>query len=527
MGRLTVTVIDTIGIQSYIFGSNMLKHNVGASELVRCATQDWVYQGLTDLGNTNVDRDGEINKQVAIERDGLVSELVYAGGGNTVLLFQSSEKAIEFTRHLTRRALMEAPGLKLVVAHSKGFDWNEDALAQAVKDTIKKVNCKKNNRAVSTPLLGLGVTAACQYTGLPAVDKNNDEPPKRISAEVKAKERAFDEAHKWLMKLLNGYDIPKDFDDFALVKGESSYIAVIHTDGNGMGERVAAIADDYPRPQDNRSYIQAIRNFSQSVRDTAEEALKGTYRQLIQCIDGKGKIGGEVPVRDGKLLPLRPIVMGGDDVTFVCNGRLGLTLTEFYLRQVTAKPLTDGKPLSARAGIAVVKAHFPFARAYALSEELTKSAKKYLNERKDPPYYERALSAIDWHFAFSGPVLDLEQIRNWEYTVEAGRLTMRPVRLGPPVASDWHSWEIFAHIIEKFRYGKWAESRNKIKVLRSALRDGSDAVKQFRQAHNLPGLYQVPDNPDSAKTGWVGKECTCFDAIEALDFFVPLEGGKK
>jgi hypothetical protein len=524
MKAFTVTVIDTIGIQSYIFGSNVLKHNVGASELVRCATQDWVYQGLVALGATNVDENGCLNDQVAIEKDNLVSELVYAGGGNTVVLFRSSETAREFTQQLTRHAIQKAPGLQLVVSHRE-FEWDTQALSQVVLETMEQVRCKKQASTASMPLLGLSVTADCQYTGLPAVGRNQD--GKRISAEVKAKEEAFGLAHRRLTDSLplNGYEIPKDFDDFSRTRGESSYIAVIHTDGNGMGKRVAAIADAHPRPEDNCRYIQAIRAFSQSVEKVSQEALKATYQQLIRCIDSENRIGGIVPVRDRKL-PLRPIVMGGDDVTFVCDGRLGLTLTEFYLRQAIKKPLTDDKSLSLRAGIAVVKTHFPFARAYALAEELCRSAKRYLNERKNPPYNEQGLSAMDWHFAVSGAVLDLEQIRKRDYTVEAGRLTMRPVRLGAAVPSDWHAWEVFAGIGAEFQSEKWAERRNKIYALRDALRNGPDAVEQFLQAFVLPDLPPAPGSPDSAKTGWVGTECTCFDAIEALEFFVPLEGGR-
>jgi len=524
MKAFTVTVIDTIGIQSYIFGSNVLKHNVGASELVRCATQDWVYQGLVALGATNVDEKGIPNDQVAVEKDNLVSELVYAGGGNTVVLFRSSETARKFTQHLTRRAIREAPGLQLVVSHRE-FDWDTQALSQVVLETMERVRRKKQTSTASMPLLGLSVTADCQYTGLPAVSRNQD--GKRISAEVKAKEDAFEPAHRRLTDSLplNGYEIPKDFDDFGRARGESSYIAVIHTDGNEIGWRITSIADKYPKPEDNRLYIRAIRDFSRSVGEVAQEALNATYRQLIESIDSEGRIGGIVPVRDRKL-PLRPIVMGGDDVTFVCDGRLGLTLTEFYLRQATAKPLADGKPLSLRAGIAVVKTHFPFARAYALAEELCRSAKRYLHERKAPPYSEEGLSAMDWHFAASGAVLDLEQIRKRDYTVEAGRLTMRPVRLGAAVSTDWHVWEVFAGIVAEFQSEKWAERRNKIYALRDALRNGPDAVEQFLQAFVLPDLPPVPGSPDSAKTGWVGTECTCFDAIEALEFFVPLEGGR-
>jgi hypothetical protein len=529
MAKLAVTVIDTVGIQSYIFGSNVLKHNVGASYLVRCVTQDWVYQQLHNLGATNVHEDGRIDDQATIEKDGLVSELVYAGGGNTVLLFRSPEIAQEFTCRLTRRALRDAPGLQMIICHSE-FDWITEALSQVVKETLVRVDRKKHNHATSAPLLGLGVTADCQYTGLPAVAKSNDDPPKRISAEVQTKEAAFDVAHYGLAKLLplNGYEIPRDFDDLGRAKGESSYIAVIHTDGNGMGKRVKDIAGNHSRPEDNRLYIQSIRAFSESVQQAAQDALKATYQQLIQSIDQEDMIGGVVQVRDRKL-PLRPIVMGGDDVTFVCDGRLALTLTDFYLRQVTAKHLAGDKPkpLSVRAGIAVVKSHFPFARAYALAKELTRSAKEYLNEREASLYSEQDLSAVDWHFAVSGAVLDLKQIREREYIVPAGHLTMRPLRLGTTVDADWRSWETFTSIVSEFCSEKWVERRNKVKALRDALRDGGEAVKEFLQAYTLPDLPVIPGNPDSAKTGWIGQRCTCFDAIEAMEFFVPLEGGKR
>lgn len=523
MDKLTVTAIDTAGIQSYIFGSNMLKHNVGASYLVSCATQDWVFGELAALGPTNIDQEGQFNSQ-SIEKDSLTSELVYAGGGNTIILFRSPETARKFTRRLTRRALTEAPGLQLVVCHSE-FDWDNEALSQVIKTTLEQVSQKKRNPTVFAPLLGLGVTADCQYTGLPAVGKNKDD--QRISAEVQAKEVAFEAAHDALTRSLplNGYEIPKDFDDLGRTRGESSYIGVIHTDGNGMGKRVVAIADWHRRPRDNRSYIQAIRAFSESVKRAAQDALVATYCQLIQSIDPEGKIGGVVPVRDRKL-PLRPIVLGGDDVTFVCDGRLALTLTEFYLRQVTAKPLSDDKPLSARAGIAVVKSHFPFARAYALAEELTHSAKAYLKEREAPPFNEQDLSAMDWHFAVSGVVLDLQQIRAREYTVPSGQLMMRPIRLDPS-NNDWRSWVTFTTIINDFRSEKWIERRNKIVALRDALREGGEAVQQYLQTYALPDLPAIPGESNSARTGWVGNRCTCYDAIEALEFFVPLEGGQR
>ena len=396
MKKMTVTALDTIGIQGYIFGSNVLKHNVGASELVRCATQDWIYQKLVSLGPTNVNQEGQIDAQLMIERDDLVSELIYAGGGNTVLLFKSHGTAQEFTRRLTLHVLREAPGLQLVVAHTKEFDWETKVLSQAVKATLEKANLKKQDHMISAPLLGLGVTADCQYTGLPAIGISKDEDARRISAEISAKENAFKAAEDRLMRRLplNGYEISRDFDEFGRAKGESSYIAVVHTDGNEMSRRIADIAGRFRRPEDNRPYIIEMRNFSESVKRVARDALDATYQRLINCIDNEDKIGGVVQINKKKI-PLRPIVMGGDDVTFVCEGRLALTLTEFYLRQIMTKSLSDnGKPLSVRAGISVVKSHFPFARAYELSEELAKSAKRYLNELKAPPFNDWAFRLL-------------------------------------------------------------------------------------------------------------------------------------
>jgi hypothetical protein len=529
MDKYTLTVIGTSGIQRYIFGSNNLKHNIGASSLVHKATHDWVYEKLIELGSTNVTDRGTIDKS-QIESHNLNSELVYAGGGNAVILFRTPELADQFTKGFTWKVLQVAPGLEVIVAHRE-FDWQNEILPQVVQTAMDDLSRKKVDRVSSSPMLGLGVTADCQFTGLPAVDK--DEEERRISPEILAKIREADSAHKKLVKKLelpSLYDIPKDFDEFGRTRGESSYIAVVHTDGNGMGKRVQGIADSYTSPEQNREYIQAIRAFSQSIQKVVEKALKSTVQQLIDAVDENHSIREviELPVRseDGKeLLPFRPIVFGGDDVTFVCDGRLGLTLTEFYLRQFTSQRLTDGEPPYARAGIAVVKTHYPFARAYALAGELAKSAKNYIINQTAG---EKDLTALDWHFAVGGLVLGLQEIRQREYTMERPNdLLMRPLRLGPPEGADWHSWQVFQDLVRGFTdpAKDWYGRRNKIKALRDALRDGPDATEQFLEliGAELPEATQV----QGVVHGWKGRECVYFDPIEAMEFFVPLEGGVR
>lgn len=540
MRNLTLTVIDTTGIQDYIFGSNLLKHNVGASALVHWVTNDWVCETLNDLGETNVSKECKFNKGT-IDKDNLASELIYAGGGNTAILFRNDKLANRFTKELTLRALLEAPGLQLVIKHAN-LDWDEKgSLPKTVQNTIKEVNRKKNDRIHSSPVLGLGVTADCQFSGQPAVKRiKTDSRWIRISAEVEAKLKAFNRAHDRLTALLQlkGYDIPKDFDDLGRTKGESSYIAVVHTDGNGMRKRIEKIAKNHP---ENRAYINAMREFSESVKEAANTALKSSINKIIGSIqvkkvDGKERelVGGVVEIRKNmngnRILPIRPIVFGGDDATFICDGRLGLTVAEFYLKQLALKNL-DGNPLFARAGVAVVKSHYPFARAYALAEELAASAKKFIKAKNK----DNNLSAIDWHFAVSGLVLGLDEIRKRDYQVESGYLTMRPLSIGQSFEPDGRTWDNFNKIINEFQNTTTKDSkfqsaddqwsRNKLITLREVLRKDPDSIQDFLRGNKPDKLPAIPNNPRSAKEGWIGDRCTCFDAIEALDYYVKLDGG--
>ena len=48
----TLTVLETASIQSYIFNSNELRENIGASHLVYMATTYWVKEALERASGT-------------------------------------------------------------------------------------------------------------------------------------------------------------------------------------------------------------------------------------------------------------------------------------------------------------------------------------------------------------------------------------------------------------------------------------------------------------------------------------------
>lgn len=517
----TLVAIDISGIQDYVFRTNDLQHHLGASELVRRATGTWVHEHLPKPNNMSAE--ATLLDDKYIERGDVTAEVLYSGGGNAVILFADPAVARKFVADLSRKALIEAPGLNATIA-SRPLQWNDggaDLGAQVSELLGKELRNKKQSGHASGEMLGLSVTADCEFTGLPAVTIGGKEN-QRISAEIAAKLDYATAANDRLKREIGGDDYVRDFDEFG-TKGEASYIAVIHADGNGMGKRFERLA---AAGLPNRKYIQVVRALSRSVNEAAQAALKATADAIRNMWHEEDKLGGVVPVQAGKL-PFRPIIFGGDDATFVCDGRLGLTVAAKYLEEFAKQSLDElnGKTHpSARAGIAIVKTHFPFGQAYRLAEELAQKAKR-LNDKSN-------YGTLDWHFGINGIVADLETTRKRDYLAIDARgkhsLLMRPLRLEES-QTEWRSWPVFAQLVNGLQNDQTYPS-NKVKAFREALRDGPRSAESFIRANfvDKTGQQSLPPIPNNtADNGWVGEHCAYFDAIEAMEFFVPLEPRKE
>ena len=103
---------------------------------------------------------------------------------------------------------------------------------------------------------------------------------------------------------------------------------------------------------------------------------------------------------------------------------------------------------------------------------------------------------------------------------------MRPIRIAPQALAErvWRTWDSFYSLAYTFKFEEtWgAEHKNKLYDLHKALRQGPKAVELFCTKYGS-GLPEIKARPDMARQGWQGGECGYYDAIEALDFFVPLE----
>lgn len=580
-----LTIVDVTGTQKYIFGTNKLRENIGASEIVAQATDAWV-------------------------RDLAGDKVIYCGGGNALLLFDNPPDAREFARSYTKKLLQAAPNLDVVLAHSAEFEKDsfdeievptgetddfdqpitrketKPAILKSVDNTFRALSEKKAHRRISAPLMGLAVSAQCVSTGGVAsfdplvLAKSEDGSiredldtalrdkyqEKHVSAESFRKIATADKATQRLKgTIFNGLElgdleIPRELDQLGRTEGEASFIAVVHTDGNGMGDRIKKRGMS---AKDHGEWITRMRELSESIYETNLGALKATLKVLRNSLrkndegtwifeSGNGETF-ELSFNKKKTkqyFPFRPLIFGGDDLTFVCDARIALDLTTCYLRELEKLKLTDGDPLYARAGIAMVKSHYPFARAYELAEDLAQSAKERIAELDKGKEDEerKKVYAVDWHVAMSGLFGSIKEIRDREYTPAPGNLNMRPLSLQRNDNDDeWRTWEVFDNIVKAFQgHDKnrtkeenekfsWREKRNKVKAFRDALRGGGEEVREFLRLYKL--IEKRSDGTEESKmpkvpikvqiietTGWHGRTCGYFDAIEMLDLYFPLAG---
>lgn len=155
--------------------------------------------------------------------------------------------------------------------------------------------------------------------------------------------------------------------------------------------------------------------------------------------------------------------------------------------------LIDGKePYSSCAGVAIVKAKFPFYRAYKLAEELCSSAKK-MNKKSGGDW-------IDFQLAYGGLDNTLEEVRKLQYTV-AG--FSRPYRLE----------ESFSYLKADTSKLKETLPNSKIKDLREMLTRGESSLNNFREHLK----YQHPEFKKAFSDAKL--EYPFFDMIELLELY--------
>ena len=496
-----LTGIDLLGIQKYVFASNRLRDVVSASWLVQWATS-W---------------DGALQRWR--------NQVVHAGGGSAILAFDSMDEAKRFAGAYTREMLERAPGLELVVEHSP----IQNGLAESLRDLQVRLSRKKFERKPNAGAVGLAVTATCEVTGLPAttIDPLDPSPISNEVAIWRSPDVRQDAEARWRkdLEFASGWGFPAEIDEMGRTRGDTSLVAVVHVDANNIGERIRGwLSRCVETGVNNADVLEQYREWS--------GWIDKQFRRIWQCIAERvvaaihdSYIQGSIPrlnfeLRPGKL-PLRPVLLGGDDLTFLSDGRLGLDLAATALREIAGKDCPHLGKMSACAGVAIVRARYPFARAYELAERLCSHAKVVRRQQRDMGCW------LDWHIGVARPTEPVQELRDRLYRANGLQLTCRPYRLGSALRDggtwSWLSGTLLGTSGTGLRGPGWGRRRNKVKGLASLARQGPNAVRTALQAWRVVDReLALPTGLDDS--GFEGDWTPLLDAIELVDVHLPLGG---
>jgi hypothetical protein len=310
------------GIQGFIFETNKLQEIVGASEIVKKIERDFEkeYTPLSILRNA---------------------------GGSIKAVFGQKE-AQEIVKNFPKKVMQQAYGITIsqAMVAMEGEFAEQD---KADKEVERLLRIQRNRP--TTPLdFSLGIMKFNPSTSKPVVgySKKNDS----LDMASQQKREAYS---KWFNKKRAKNPNFQELKDIGAFSNEKNKIAVIHADGNGLGQILPLLGD-------------TLSEFSVALDKATKKAFEDAKDETMQ---------------------IRDVILGGDDMIVICNANDALEFTKNFLEnfeketeQIKAiQNLKGFSKLTACAGIAYTNEKYPFHYAVDLAEALCGQAKKD-SERK-------------------------------------------------------------------------------------------------------------------------------------------------
>ena len=278
---------------------------------------------------------------------------------------------------------------------------------------------------------------------------------------------------------------------------EKGYIAVVHIDGNGMGQKFRDCKD-----------LASFRSLSIQVDEKLEASLLALVDYTMELCNTDLDEGYQnIFTKNGKhYFPFRSIINAGDDITFVCHGRLGIHLAEKYV-EILANPDIGNKKIASCAGVAIVNKKYPFFRAYKLAEKLAEKAK----EKSRGVSSESYGAFINYHISAGGYTGDFDELINRKYKVGEQVMEHGPFELLSETSTNILfkdvKRELYEMLYQPENENKWP--KNKLLALRHVITSSRAEQEYFKlqmKARSLEIKEELYDFP-------------YYDMIDLIEFY--------
>ena len=457
-------MLQTNSNQPFIFSSPRLREQIGVSFEITLLSH-WVKKEAKEILDTD---------------DLPTSFWVSDSSGKVIVRFTGhgddpKTKARDLIRRVTLRALTDAPGLDVTGVFVRASSSTVDADDLQELDRVFLEYSLSRRPAAARfpqfPFLERGSESALPASAslhdlnliqepLKPYDFDESSPlslPSRVKRALAttSREQQVKDVQNRLKKLgksleqepqLNPTKLAAAFQDgeeSEYAKDMLSSVGVVHIDGNGVG----AIMRDLKRAHDavkkiaNKrpdmtivSEIDDFQSFIMSVNKRLDDVVKDAIALSWYDVQELTPKDAQEPTPK-TVVPIVPVLVGGDDVTVYTDGRYAIPFAEAYIDHYeeltkdddllsvlaivaggkkTDAPerdcfeikdyiIQDPGPLTASAGVAIVGRNFPFHIAYDLAEGMVSRGKKLGKKPGTVP-----CSTIDFHVLRDATVLDPE-----------------------------------------------------------------------------------------------------------------------
>ena len=444
-------MLQTNSNQPFIFSSPRLREQIGASFEITLLSR-WVKEEAEKL-----------LKQKPLPTSFWVSD----SSGKVIVRFTETdgnpkELAKRLIREVTLRALTDAPGLDVTGVFIEATSNTVDADDLQELDRVF-LEYSLNRRPAAArfpqfPFLERGSESALPASASlgtlefsqESLQRNNfdESSPLSLPSRVKrafastSRKQQVDDVKERLArqgkelkqeppldptKLAAAFQDGEEFED---AKDMLSSVGVVHIDGNGVGaimrdlgcahRAVQKVGVSTVSDEESKGLQSFIMEVNRRLDDVVKDAIALSWYYVQE-------------LTPDTVVPIVPVLVGGDDVTVYTDGRYAIPFAEAYIHHyekltkdddllsvlaiVAGGKKTDAPerdqfeiddyiiqnpgPLTASAGVAIVGRNFPFHIAYDLEEELVSRGKKLGKKPGTVP-----CSTINFHVLRDATVLD-------------------------------------------------------------------------------------------------------------------------
>ncbi len=373
------------GIQGFVFQTNELKDIVGASELVENICTE-MFKSYSKNGT-----------------------IVVNAAGNVKCIFSKKEDCELAVRRFPKSVMEKAPGITISQAVVM-LQPDESDFKEQVEKLEQRLHAQRN-KPLRSITYGTMAMLRSRKTGFPAVEVVNNKGDADFLDEATYAKRECsrpDHPENSTLKLakksfgnegLSAKAIAYDIGDLT---DKNDWIAIIHADGNGLGQVVAT--------KNNKP--SELKDFSEKLDAATVKAAQQAFIEIVKSQDYHPS---------GDVVPFRPVVLGGDDMTVICRASLAMSYATSYIRHFEENTLYNGKEyaLTACAGIAYMKSSYPFHYGYRLAEALCEEAKKDAKRKDHLRNDGKAPSCIMFHKIQGSFISSFSQIERDELTINS------------------------------------------------------------------------------------------------------------